>query len=115
MTLKENKNKDDRKYIRITLKEEYVLLTGDYKKAILLDYFITTQKLNDEWFNLSYDTISRNSLLGLSHVNTRHHIKYLIEKGWILRKKDEDALTYRYKVNFDQINQDLEKLQKQAK
>lgn len=101
-------------YIKVTLRQEFILLTGDYKKAILLDYFIITQNLCDGWFNLSYDTISKNSLLALSHVNTRHHIKHLITNGWILRKKDESALTYKYKVNFDKINKDLEKLKKQA-
>ena len=102
-------------YIKVTLRQEYILLTGDYKKAILLEYFILTQKLNDGWFNLSYEMISTNSLLALSHVNVRHHIKHLITNGWILRKKDENALTYKYKVNFDKINQDLGKLQKEAK
>lgn len=110
MTLKENKNK----YIKVTLRQEYILLTGDYKKAILLEYFILTQKTNNDWFNLSYETISKDSLLGLSHVNTRHHLKHLITNGWILRKKDEDSLMYRYKVNFGKIDQDLEKIQKET-
>jgi hypothetical protein len=110
MTLKENKNK----YIKVTLRQEYILLTGDYKKAILLEYFILTQKINNDWFNLSYETISKDSLLGLSHVNTRHHLKHLITNGWILRKKDEDSLMYQYKVNLDKINQDLEKIQKET-
>src|SRR5476649_2867293 len=94
-------------YLKVTLRQEYILLTGDYKKAILLEYFILTQKAQEGWFNLSYDTISKNSLLGLSHVNTRHHLKHLIAKGWLLRQKDEHALTYQYKVNFDKIEKDV--------
>ena len=108
MTLKAS-NKD--KYIKVTLRQEYVLLTGDYKKAILLEYFIHTQESYKGWFNLSYETISKDSLLGLSHVNTRHHLKHLITNGWVLRKKDEESLTYQYKINFEKINRDLEKIQ----
>ncbi|MEI8295227.1 MAG: hypothetical protein WCG04_01735 [Alphaproteobacteria bacterium] len=99
------------KYTKVTLRQEYIILTGGYKKAILLEYFILTQAISDGWFNLSYETISKNSLLGLSHVNTRHHLKHLITNGWILRKKDEESLTYQYMVNLEKINQDLERLE----
>lgn len=106
MIITENNNN----FIKITLRQEYVLLTGNYKKAILLESFILKQKKSEEWFNLSYYHISRDSLLGLNLVNIRRHVNDLITKGWISRKKDEDSLTYKYKVNIDKIKQDVARI-----
>ncbi len=101
------------KLIRLTLRQEYVWLTGDYKKAILLEYFLSHQKSSNEWFNLSYETISNNSLLGFTAANLRKHIKHLIDKKWIERKSDETlkfASTFKYKVNKEKIENDVEAL-----
>ena len=100
----------DNNYIKIILRQEYVLLTGDYKKAILLEFFIIKQQESDEWFNISYDNISRNSLLGLKLVNIRFHIIHLIKNAWIKRRKDEYSVLYQYKVNLNKIKQDIDKL-----
>jgi hypothetical protein len=105
MIVAENNN-----FIKITLRQEYVLLTGNYKKAILLESFIMKQKKSEEWFNLSYYHISKDSLLGLNLVNIRRHVNDLITRGWISRKKDEDSLTYKYKVNLDKIKKDVAKI-----
>jgi predicted transcriptional regulator len=94
------------------LRQEYVWLTGDYKKAILLEYFLSYHKPND-CFNLSYETISNNSLLGFTAANLRKHIKHLIDKRWIERKSDETlkvASTFKYKVNKEKIEKDVEAL-----
>jgi hypothetical protein len=99
--------------ISITLRQEYVWLTGDYKKAILLEYFISHQNSQDVWFNLSYETISTNSLLGFTATNLRKHIKHLVDNKWIERKSDETlkfASTFKYKVNKEQIEKDVERL-----
>jgi|GEM_PF-3256206 len=99
--------------ISITLRQEYVLLTGDYKKAILLEYFLSHPHSQDGWFNLSYETISNNSLLGFTATNLRKHIKYLIDNKWIERKSDDTlkfASTFKYKVNLEKIEKDVEKL-----
>jgi hypothetical protein len=101
---------ENNNYIKITLRQEYVLLTGDYKKAILLEFFIIKQKESDEWFNISYSNISNNSLLGLNLVNVRSHIRYLINKDWIQRRKDERSVLYQYNVNINKINKDIEEL-----
>ena len=104
---------DREKLIKITLRQEYIWLTGDYKKAILLEYFLCNQKNNNDWFNLSYDSISKNSLLGFTSANLRNHIKYLIAKGWIERNYDETlkfASTFKYKVNKEKIEEDIEKI-----
>lgn len=109
-------------YIRMTLRQEYVLLTGDYKKAILLEFFIVQQKKNvedqsplegrssDKWLNISYHYISRNSLLGLNMSNIRRHINLLIASGWVQRKKDENSLLYQYKVDLEKIKEDVKKI-----
>jgi hypothetical protein len=111
------------KLISITLRQEYVLLTGDYKKAILLEYFLSHPHSHshshshsqDGWFNLSYETISTNSLLGFTATNLRKHIKYLVDNKWIERKSDETlkfASTFKYKVNKEKIEKDVEVLLK---
>jgi hypothetical protein len=101
---------EDNNHIKITLRQEYVLLTGDYKKAILLEFFVIKQKESNEWFNISYSNISKNSLLGFNLVNIRRHISHLIKNDWIQRKKDEYSLLYQYKVNIGKIKQDVDKL-----
>ena len=103
---------DREKLIKITLRQEYIWLTGDYKKAILLEYFLCN-KNNNDWFNLSYDSISKNSLLGFTSANLRNHIKHLIDNGWIERNYDETlkfASTFKYKVNKEKIEKDIEKI-----
>ena len=37
----------------------------------------------DGWFNLSYGSISINSLLGFTATNLRKHNKYLVDNKWI--------------------------------
>jgi predicted transcriptional regulator len=108
-------NTDREKLTKITLRQEYIWLTGDYKKAILLEYFLSKQKNNNDWFNLSYDTIAKDSLLGITPANLRKHIKHLIDKGWIERNYDEAlkfASTFKYKVNKEKIETDIEKILK---
>lgn len=107
------KKSDKANLISITLHQEYVLLTGDYKKAILLEYFLSHPRSQDGWFNLSYETISTNSLLGFTATNLRKHIKYLVDNRWIERKSDDTlkfASTFKYKVNKEKIEKDIEKL-----
>ena len=101
----------------IMLRGKYVILTTDYKKAILLEYFVMRQENDNDWVSASFPTISKESLLNLSIPALKNYIDDLIKNKWISYRTDPKATfgsSYQYKVNFDQINQDLEKLQKQA-
>ena len=104
--------------IDIMLRGKYVILTTDYKKAILLEYFIMRQENENDWISASFPTISKESLLNLSIPALKNYIDDLIKNKWISHRTDPKATfgsSYQYKVNFDKINQDLEKLQKQTK
>jgi hypothetical protein len=100
--------------INIMLRGKYVLLTADYKKAILLEYFIMRQEREKDWISASFPTISKESLLNLSIPALKNYINDLIKNKWIYHRTDPKATfgsSYQYKVNLDKINQDLEKLQ----
>ncbi len=102
--------------INIMLRGKYVLLTADYKKAILLEYFVMRQERTNDWFSASFPTISKESLLNLSIPALKNYIDDLIKNKWISHRTDPNATfgsSYQYKVNFDQIKQGLEKLQKE--
>ena len=104
--------------IDIMLCGKYVILTSDYKKAILLEYFIMRQEKDNDWISASFPTISKESLLNLSIPAIKNYIDDLINNKWIAYRTDPKATfgsSYQYKVNFDKINQDLEKLKKQVK
>ncbi len=99
--------------INIMLRGKYVLLTADYKKAILLEYFIMRQEKGNDWVSASFPTISKESLLNLSIPALKNYIDDLIKNKWISYRTDPKATfgsSYQYKVNFDKINQDLEKI-----
>lgn len=102
----------------IILRDKYVKLTGNYKKAILLEYFIEKNKKEGDWFKASYSSISKESLLAFTKLHIKKHIEELVAKKWIECRIDPQGgfgSTYQYKVNFDRISEDLEKLQKEAK
>lgn len=104
--------------IDIMLRGKYVILTTDYKKAILLEYFIMRQENENDWISASFPTISKESLLNLSIPALKNYIDDLIKNKWITCRTDPKATfgsSYQYKVNFNKINQDLGKLQKQVK
>lgn len=102
--------------INILLQGKYVLLTGNYKKAILLEYFIMCQEKDNEWFGVSFSKISEESLLGLSIVAIKKYVRELIEKGWISSRSNLNpsfgTARYQYKVNFDKIEKDLENIRR---
>ncbi|QSX05426.1 hypothetical protein JYG23_12180 [Sedimentibacter sp. zth1] len=121
---------------RVVLKEELVVLTGGYKKAIILNQFIywservsdfdkfileekercskndieNNQVLTNGWLYKSAEELSEETMLGLSKSNMGTHIKYLIEKGWISERNNpvfKWDRTKQYRVNITKIQQDL--------
>lgn len=97
---------------RITIKEELVKLTGDYKKAIILQQFIywserikdvdkflkeekqrlanhnisegdATIDFQNGWIYKKAEELSEETMLGLTKSNIGTHVKYLVEHGWL--------------------------------
>ncbi len=124
---------------RIVIKEELVVLTGDYRKAIILnqflywtervkdfDKFIIEEKLRFEndgeksnyhlqngWIYKTSEELSEETMLGLSKSNIRLHIKSLIESEWIDERVNPNFKwdkTMQYRVNILKLQEDLYKL-----
>ena len=124
---------------RIVIKEELVALTGDYRKAIILnqflywtervkdfDKFIIEEKIRYElngeeskiqlrngWIYKTSEELSEETMLGLSKSNIRLHIKSLIESGWIDERTNPNFKwdkTMQYRVNIVKLQEDLYKL-----
>jgi len=124
---------------RVVIKEEFVALTGDIIKAIILNQFIYWServqdfdkfiqeekarakvddeeiniKLNNGWIYKSAEELSEETMLNLAHNTIRRHIKYLTEKGWLDQRTNPDRKwdrTTQYRVNLVKINSDLMKI-----
>jgi len=124
---------------RVVIKEEFVALTGDMIKAIILNQFIYWServqdfdkfiqeekarakvddeeiniKLNNGWIYKSAEELSEETMLNLAHNTIRRHIKYLTEKGWLDQRTNPDRKwdrTTQYRVNLVKINSDLMKI-----
>ena len=120
---------EPRKLIRITLREEFVALTGDHTKALLLqqclywteshndfdDYIREEERRKDTglsktygWFQKSLQHIADQTLL-LSKATVSRHLQALINSGWLECRQDtieKDRLQYR--VNLIKLQQDLQ-------
>lgn len=121
---------------RVVIKQELLELTGDYKKAIILNQLIywservsdfdkfikeekercnlnnieNNQQLQNGWLYKSCEELSDETMLGLSKSNMGVHIKYLIEKGWISERQNpvfKWDRTKQYRVNIVNIQKDL--------
>ncbi len=124
---------------RIVIKEELVALTGDYRKAIILNQFLywtervkdfdkfiieeklryekdgeeSSLKLQNGWIYKTSEELSEETMLGLSKSNIRLHIKSLIESGWIDERVNPNFKwdkTMQYRVNILKLQKDLYKL-----
>ena len=124
---------------RVVIKEELVELTGDFKKAIILnqmiywservrdfDLFINEERkrmktdgqdlnlsLQNGWIYKTAEDLSEETMLGLSASNMRKHLKELIKSGWIDERtnpKHKWDRTKQYRVNIAKIQKDLQKL-----
>ncbi|MTI84359.1 MAG: hypothetical protein FH756_10740 [Firmicutes bacterium] len=124
---------------RVVVKEEFVALTGDMIKSIILnqfiywservqdfDKFITEEKarakVDDEeinikpsngWIYKSAEELSEETMLNLAHNTIRRHIKFLTDKGWLDQRTNPERKwdrTTQYRVNLVKINSDLMKI-----
>ncbi|WP_027365837.1 hypothetical protein [Desulfotruncus alcoholivorax] len=128
-----------KKLKRVVVKEEYVKLTGDIAKAIILnqfiywservqdfDKFITEEQercqqdgtkisiqLSNGWIYKSSEELSSETMLNISASNIRNHLKDLIKNGWISERTNpvhKWDRTKQYRVNLAKISKDLLKL-----
>ncbi|KAA0257509.1 hypothetical protein FHQ18_09205 [Deferribacter autotrophicus] len=128
--------KKPEKLKRGVIKEELVLLTGDYIKALILNQFLFwTQRSNDfdkfieeererflkegknielqknyGWIYKKSSELSQEILLGLSDSNIRSHIKTLIELNYLEERNNPIHSwdkTKQYRVNLKELIIDL--------
>ncbi|MCK8825365.1 hypothetical protein [Fuchsiella alkaliacetigena] len=121
---------------RAVIKEELVVLTGDFKKAIILNQFLYwSQRVKDfdqfikeekeriskkgerlvlkprkGWIYKSAKDLSQETMLNLTPNTIRSHTQTLIEKGWLDQRQNPDNSwdnTYQYRVNLIKIQRDL--------
>lgn len=103
----------------IVIKKEFIKITGDIKLAIILDEIIATYKnfrkefLENKWhcpdyFQVDFEKIVNDNMLGLSKVSIRRYIGKLSELGFISINKLDKKHTY--KLNLEKINYSLKKM-----
>ena len=124
---------------RIIIKEEFVILTGDFRKAIILNQFLYWQeRVNDfdkfieeeknraknegmdinmpaqnGWIYKTAEELSEETMLGLSPQTMRRIIKELVENGWLLERNNllyKWDKTTQYRINFPKLIKDLNDL-----
>lgn len=120
-----------RKLKRAVIKEEYIAITGDFQKAVILNQFIywaervkdfdlfiqqeneraaqnglPVQDMTCGWMYKTAQELSDETMLGLSNSNMRVHIKALMEKGFISERNNPKYKwdrTKQYRVNLLEI------------
>ncbi|MBO8129521.1 MAG: hypothetical protein H0Z39_10060 [Peptococcaceae bacterium] len=124
---------------RVVIKEEFIALTGDFVKAVLLnqfiywservqdfDKFISEEKARAEkggisldfeptngWFYKSAEELSQETMIGLSPATVRRRVSELVENGWLHERFNPERKwdrTKQYRVDLNKIHTDLLKL-----
>lgn len=128
---------------RAIIKEELVELTGDGTKALILQqliYWTETKKVSDKmideeisiaskhinfnekeidevltkgWIYKKSEELASEIMLGVSAKTILRNLKVLIEKGYVLQRRNPTFKydrTFQYRVNLTFINQELNKL-----
>lgn len=132
-------SKNPNKLKRAVIKEEFVALTGDFLKAVLLQQFVYWSErirdfdqfimeetaraeqygqeirmdLTNGWIFKKATDLSEETMLGLKETAMRTHIGYLVDQGWLSRRRNPDEKwdkTFQYRVNLVKIQLDLFKL-----
>jgi len=125
---------------RAVIKEEFVALTGDFVKSVILNQLIYwSQRVNDfdkfvqeeisraehqedsnykielrnGWIYKSADELSAETMLHMARNTTLKHIEYLVKNGWVDRRNNPENKwdrTTQYRVNILKIHEDLLKI-----
>ncbi|MGG3284546.1 hypothetical protein [Paenibacillus solani] len=137
--------KNDMDYIRpkklkrAIIKEELVILTGDFAKALILNQFIYwSERVEDHdrliteesdrmkvnginnpmqkqygWIYKKAEELSDELMLGMSPQTIRRHLKHLVDNGWLSERRNPNYSwdkTLQYRVDFIKIMIDLNKI-----
>ena len=126
-----------RKLRRVIIREEYVALTGNYVRAVLLhqfeyrqkcafdvDYYLAEEgaRLAQEgtranlhpangWFYKKAVELAGETMLGLDETTIRRHLRYFVERGWVDERRNPQKRwdrTMQYRLNLVQLKADLE-------
>lgn len=126
---------DITKLKRAVIKEEYIAITGDFQKAVILNQFVywservkdfddfiqqenkraveyglEEQDFTNGWIYKTAEELSDETMLGLSSASMRSHIKVLIDKGFISERNNPKYKwdrTKQYRVNLVEITKAL--------
>lgn len=125
-----------RKLKRVTIKEEFVALTGDPIKAILLNQFIywservadfdafideektraeqsglsVTMEATNGWIYKTAEELSKETMLNISQATILRHVKFLVVNDWLDERNNpvhKWDRTKQYRVNLLKIHKDL--------
>ena len=129
----------NRKLKKAVIREEFVVLTGDYIKAIILNQFLYwTDRINDidnfiteerkrleqeglsvnidlqkGWIYKTAEELLDEIMLGMAQTTIRVHVKKLLEAGYLLERNNPKFKwdkTKQYRVDLLKIQTDLFKL-----
>ena len=129
----------NRKLKKAVIREEFVVLTGDYIKAIILNQFLYwTDRINDidnfiteerkrleqeglsvnidlqkGWIYKTAEELLDEIMLGMAQTTIRVHVKKLLETGYLLERNNPKFKwdkTKQYRVDLLKIQKDLLKL-----
>ena len=129
----------NKKLKRAVIKEELVVLTGDFVKAVLLNQFIYwSERIRDfdkfieeerkrmekdgqeasfekqsGWIYKTAEELSDEAMLGLSPQTIRRHLKELMDNGWIDERQNPKYKwdrTKQYRVNIIKIQKALQEI-----
>jgi hypothetical protein len=121
------------------IKEEFVALTGDNIKALVLNQFIywservkdfdkfileervraeqlgesSDIELTSGWINKTTEELGEELMIKLAPKNLRNHINELVENGWLDRRNNPHCKwdkTFQYRVNLIKVHLDLLKI-----
>lgn len=114
MISKKNSHKPYSLLRKVYVREELLTLTQSLPKSILLEHFL--RKDNDhqnDWFNYPVRDLIEESLLGVAQPTMNNYIAYLINNGWLEKRKNpfnKWDKKNQYKCNLTKIKTDLSKL-----
>jgi hypothetical protein len=118
--MKARKGKKDQAPMRATIKEELVVLTGDYVAALLLNQFLRWCSSQGEegdcqerWVSKDTMELARGLMTRATGTAVGVHLQRLVCSGWLLSRRRSSPpyhLLVEYRPDYDKIAADLQAL-----
>ena len=138
----QKQTKDPEKLKRAVIKEEFVAITNDFVDAVILNQFLYwTERVKDlgelieeekkresssnieaniynddsfehGWFYKSAKQLNEETMLGMGSSTINRHIKALVDKGLVKRRRNEKYKwdrTWQYRVDINKVAIEVEK------